>query len=126
VTKPFHPRVLLARVKALLRRSEEPAGLPQPIEVGAIAIDVAAHEVRLDGRRIELTRTEFDLLALLAAHPDRVFSRASILDHVRDGETDATERAVDFQIASLRRKLGATGAHIETVRGVGYKLGTGA
>jgi len=126
VTKPFHPKVLLARVQALLRRADEPARPAPRIEVGAIAIDVAAREVRLDGRRIELTRTEFDLLALLAGHPDRVFTRANILDHVRGGETDATERAVDFQVASLRRKLGAAGARVETVRGVGYKLGTGA
>lgn len=126
VTKPFHPRVLLARVHALLRRGDVQTPAPERIEVGGLRVEPAAREVHLDGNRIELTRTEFDLLHLLVAHPDRVFTRESILDHVRGGETDATDRAVDFQIASLRRKLGAWSVHIETVRGVGYRFGSGA
>lgn len=125
VTKPFHPRVLLARIQAVLRRNDAPASPAARIELRGLSVDPGAREVRLDGLRIELTRTEFDLLYLLAAHPNRVFTRADILDRVRDGETDATERAVDFQVASLRKKLGASRELIETVRGVGYKLWMG-
>ncbi len=124
VTKPFHPRVLLARIKALLRRGESRTPATR-IEVGNLSLDPGAREARLDARRLELTRTEFDLLHLLAGHPDHVFTRAHILDHVRGGVTEATDRAVDFQIASLRKKLGATAVHVETVRGVGYKYGPG-
>jgi two-component system phosphate regulon response regulator PhoB len=125
VTKPFHPKILLARIQALLRRTD-----PQPvagarIELAGLSLDPARRELRLDGTRIELTRTEFDLLHLLVAHPDRVFTRDNILDHVRGGESEATDRAVDFQVASLRKKLGDAGARIETVRGVGYKFGSG-
>lgn len=122
VTKPFHPRVLLARIQALLRRGGTARSTPVRLELGGLSIDPGAREVRLDGARIELTRTEFDLLYLLASHPRRVFSRADILDRVRGGETDATDRAVDFQVASLRKKLGAARVLVETVRGVGYKL----
>jgi DNA-binding response OmpR family regulator len=127
VTKPFHPRVLLARIQALLRRDVgQPPALAR-IEVGRVCLDPEARTVHLDGAPITLTRTEFDLLYLLAAHPDRVFTREAILDHVHGGETETTDRAVDFQIANLRKKLGPAGELIETVRGVGYKLrpGTG-
>jgi len=122
VTKPFHPKVLLARIQALLRRRDAPASVAARIELGGVSIDPGSREVRLDGVKLELTRTEFDLLFLLAGHPNRVFSRADILDRVRGGETDATDRAVDFQVASLRKKLGTARVLIETVRGVGYKL----
>jgi two-component system alkaline phosphatase synthesis response regulator PhoP len=125
VTKPFHPRVLLARIQALLRR-DGPTRTDARIEVAGLSLDVAARAVHCGGRHLALTRTEFDLLHLLAAHPGRVFTRAHILDHVRGGESEATDRAVDFQIASLRRKLGEAGACIETVRGVGYRLGSEA
>lgn len=124
VTKPFHPKVLLARLHALLRRRDDRERCPECIEVQGLSLDLAAREVRVDGARVELTRTEFDVLHLLAAHPNRVFSREEILDHVRGGDTDATERAVDFQVASLRKKLGTARELIETVRGVGYKLWT--
>ena len=125
LTKPFHPKVLLARLQALLRRRVG-SGAPAPparVRFGPLEVDPASREARLQGKRLELTRTEFDLLHLLAAHPQRVFSRAAILDHVRGDEPEPTERAVDFQVSSLRRKLGEAGALICTVRGVGYKLG---
>ena len=125
LTKPFHPKVLLARLQALLRRRAG-SGAPAPparVRFGPLEVDPASREARLQGKRLELTRTEFDLLHLLAAHPQRVFSRAAILDHVRGDEPEPTERAVDFQVSSLRRKLGEAGALICTVRGVGYKLG---
>jgi two-component system, OmpR family, alkaline phosphatase synthesis response regulator PhoP len=128
VTKPFHPKVLLARIHALLRRGDDQAPALARIEVGGVCLDPEARTVHLEGKLIPLTRTEFDLLHLLATHPDRVFTRENILDHVRGAETDTMDRAVDFQIVNLRKKLGDAGEVIETVRGVGYKLrsGTGA
>ncbi|MGC4118027.1 MAG: response regulator transcription factor [Myxococcales bacterium] len=129
VTKPFHPKVLLARIQALLRRRAEAAALVAPaakIAFGPLAIDAGAREVRVEGKRVELTRTEFDLLHLLAAHPSHVFTRAAILEHVRADEPEPTERAVDFQVSCLRRKLGEAGKLVFTVRGVGYKLGEDA
>ena len=126
VTKPFHPKVLLARIQALLRRRAENGAAPLPparITFGPLAVDPDAREVRVDGKRVELTRTEFDLLHLLAAHPSHVYSRAAILEHVRADEPEPTERAVDFQVSCLRRKLGEAGKLVCTVRGVGYKLG---
>jgi two-component system phosphate regulon response regulator PhoB len=123
VTKPFHPKILLARIQALLRRGTR-AVAPSYLRVGSLSLEPGSREVRVEGRKIELTRTEFDLLHLLAASPDRVFTREQILEHVRGYDTETTERAVDFQISSLRKKLGTAGALLETVRGVGYKLGT--
>lgn len=125
VTKPFHPKVLLARIQALLRRGAQPTepAAAAKIAFGPVSIDVAGREVRVDGKRVELTRTEFDLLHLLAAHPSRVYTRAAILEHVRADEPEPTERAVDFQVSGLRRKLGEAGRLVCTVRGVGYKLG---
>ncbi|HEY3451267.1 MAG TPA: response regulator transcription factor [Myxococcales bacterium] len=126
VTKPFHPKVLLARIEALLRRRAAGSAAPAPpsrVHFGPIDLEPDSREARVDGRRLELTRTEFDLLHLLAARPHHVFSRAAILERVRGDEPEPTERAVDFQVSSLRRKLGEAGRLICTVRGVGYKLG---
>jgi len=128
VTKPFHPKVLLARVQALLRRENVQPPVPATIEVGEICLELEAREMRLNGKRVDLTRTEFDLLHLLVTHPDRVFTRDNILDHLDNlygRKVATTDRTVDFQIVSLRRKLGATSRCIETVRGVGYKFGPG-
>lgn len=128
VTKPFHPKVLLARVQALLRRGSDQPPVPAAIEVGEICLEPEARGMRLNGKRVELTRTEFDLLHLLVTHPDHVFTRDSILDHLDSlygRKAATTDRAVDFQIVSLRRKLGVTSRRIETVRGVGYKFGSG-
>ncbi|MFH0900382.1 MAG: response regulator transcription factor [Pseudomonadota bacterium] len=128
VTKPFHPRVLLVRLRALLRRQRaEPLfhAAPSPTAVtvcGDLCVDAGAREVRVAGMKITLTRTEFDLLHLFAAHPNRVFSRASIIDRVRGEGVAVTERTVDFQISCLRRKLGFAAELIETIRGIGYKL----
>jgi two-component system, OmpR family, alkaline phosphatase synthesis response regulator PhoP len=122
LAKPFHPRVLLARIGALLRRGAVEPAAPAPLCFGSLAIDGLAHEARVEGVRVALTKTEFDILHLLARHPGRVLSRDQIIDAVRGESAAITERAVDFQVAGLRRKLGAAAELIETVRGVGYKL----
>ena len=123
VVKPFDPDVLIARVRAVLRRngraSERP---PEALRFGALSLDPLSREVRLEDRPIALTRSEFDILALLAGAPNRVFSRGQIIDRVRGDDYAITERTVDFQVCGLRRKLGAVGARIETVRGLGYKF----
>lgn len=125
VTKPFLPRVLIARIQALLRRStsteaEKPA--PAALCFPKLLIRREAHEVSVEGRALKLTKSEYDILLLLAAHPNRVFTRAQIIDHLRGDDYAITERVVDFQVSGLRKKLGSSASYIETVRGVGYKF----
>lgn len=122
VTKPFHPRVLLARIRSVLRRTGATGAANAPaLCFGALEIEVDARVVRVDGEPVALTKTEFDVLLLFAARPRHVFTREAILDHLH-ADVEVTERTVDFQIAGLRRKLGSAARCIETVRGVGYKL----
>jgi two-component system phosphate regulon response regulator PhoB len=125
VTKPFSPRVLLARVRAVLRRRAAPH--PETAADGVLrAHELALHpgrrEVTVAGRPVPLTFTEFNILALLLRRPGWVFTRGQIMDAARGADYHVTERAVDVQIVSLRRKLGPAGRHIGTVRGVGYRL----
>ena len=125
VTKPFSPRVLLARLRAALRRITEGERERPPetlLQVHNVVIDIARHEVRCAGSPVELSATEFAILVLLARNPGWVFSRTRIIDAIRGDDYPVTERSVDVQILGLRRKLGAHGALIETVRGVGYRL----
>jgi two-component system phosphate regulon response regulator PhoB len=129
VTKPFSPRVLLARVRAVLRRrqsaaeEEPPAGASvEPLEVEGLRLDVERHEVTLDGEPITLTATEFRLLMMLMRRRGRVFTRQQIIETVHGGQSAVTDRSVDVQVVALRRKLGARGKLIETVRGVGYRF----
>jgi DNA-binding response OmpR family regulator len=122
VTKPFHPRVLLARLQALLRRAGPAATGPAALRFRGLVVDPATREVFVGERRVELTRTEFDLLELFAGRTHRVFTRADILDRLRGEDAAITDRAVDVQVSGLRRKLGTTGERIETVRGVGYRF----
>jgi len=122
VTKPFSPRELVARVKALLRRKQEPPA-PEPLTVGKILLlDPARHAVSVAGKRVELTATEFNLLALLASRKGWVFSRDQLLDHLWGSEKAVVDRTVDVHIKNLRDKLGPAGKFIKNVRGVGYKL----
>jgi two-component system alkaline phosphatase synthesis response regulator PhoP len=123
VTKPFSPRVLVARVRAVLRRIEA-AARPQPdvLSIGELAISKERREVLVRGRPVELTAREFDLLALLARRRGWVFTRSQIIDAVQGDDRNVTDRAVDVQIVGLRRKLGLAGTLIETVRGIGYRL----
>lgn len=123
LTKPFSPRVLLARIKAVLRRrAEDQPETDGPLTVGELRIHPGRHEVTVRKRPVELTFTEFRVLHLLARHPGWVFTRQQIVDAVRGAEYAVTDRSVDVQIAGLRRKLGACGEAIQTVRGVGYRF----
>jgi two-component system phosphate regulon response regulator PhoB len=123
VTKPFSPKVLVARVRAVLRRVQA-AAVPQPtvLSFGELAIARETREVRVHGRPVELTAREFDLLSLLARRRGWVFTRSQIIEATAGDERDVTDRAVDVQIVGLRRKLGDAGKLIETVRGIGYRL----
>lgn len=123
VVKPVRPRVLLARIHAVLRRAPDGgAGGGDVVRVGGLVVDSGAFEATLDGVRLDLTPTEFRVLLLLARHPNRAFRRHEIIDAVHGEDHAITERCVDFQILGLRRKLGPAGAWISTVRGIGFKL----
>jgi len=124
VTKPFSPRVLAARIKAVLRRKRYAKGTSeqQTITVGDLEIHPGRHEVTIAGQLVRLTRSEFQILLCLARRPGWVFTRYQIVDAVHGEEYAVTERSVDVQIAGLRKKLGAYGRYIETVRGVGYRF----
>jgi DNA-binding response OmpR family regulator len=122
VTKPFSPRELAARLKAVLRRSAPQQAPPDLLRRGGLTIDLARHEVACDGETVTLTATEFRLLQFLAGRPGRVFSRSEIIDGVLGREVAVLDRTVDVHIMSLRRKLGKCGDWIETVRGFGYKF----
>ena len=124
VVKPFSPRLLVARVRAVLRRR---SGAATPIEgdlikVGDLDIHLGRHEVRVAHKPVELTLTEFQILKLLASKPGWVFTRYQIVDNVKGDDYPVTDRSVDVQIVGLRKKLGDTGKLIETVRGVGYRF----
>jgi two-component system phosphate regulon response regulator PhoB len=124
VTKPFRPKVLLARVKAVLRRgAHRRTRTDELVEIGGIEIHPGRHEVRRDGARVDLTRTEFRILQFLASRPGWVFTRGQIVRAVHGDDYPVTGRSVDVQVAALRRKLGPAGGLIQTVRGVGYKMG---
>ncbi len=124
VTKPFSPRVLLARIRAMRRRHAEKADgkVVKLIKRGDIEIDNLHHEVRIAGKPVDLTLTEFRVLETLARRPGVVFTRYQIVDAVKGEDYPVTDRSVDVQIVGLRRKLKSHGRLIETVRGVGYRF----
>ncbi len=126
ITKPFSPRVLVAHVRALLRRTYGELGAVAPVwRVGEIEVNSEAHTVTRSGTRIELTPTEFELLAALIARPGRVFSRMELLDRLQGQSFAAFERAIDVHIKNLRAKLETDSRepqYIETVFGVGYRM----
>ena len=124
ITKPFSPRVLAARVRALLRRqeSQRAAEMETTIDVHELSIHPGRHEVTLAGKPLELTYTEFSLLAFLAKRPGWAYTRMQIVDAVKGEDYPVTERSVDVQVAGLRKKLGRFGSYVETVRGVGYRF----
>ena len=123
VTKPFSPRVLTARVRAVLRRLEQAIpGEDETVEVHGIVIHPRRHEVRVEGEPITLTSTEFRALHVLARRPGWVFTRQQIVESVHGEDYVVTDRSVDVMMVGLRRKLGEQGARIETVRGVGYRM----
>lgn len=124
VTKPFSPRVLLARIRTALRRKMEPAQKceEEMIERGEVRIDTARHEVTVRGKPVDLTGTEFKLLTVLAKRPGIVFDRYQLVDFVHGPDYPVTDRSVDVQVVGLRKKLGTFGDCIETVRGAGYRF----
>ena len=127
VTKPFSPRVLLARVRAVLRRTASaplPAAEPdaEVLEIQNVKMHFGRHEVLVDGQPVDLSATEFRVLAALARRPGWVLTRQQILDAVHGANYVITDRAVDVQIVGLRKRLGRAGKYIETVRGVGYRV----
>jgi DNA-binding response OmpR family regulator len=126
LTKPFSPKELVARVRAVLRRVE---GLRQPAEVvrvgDDVTLDLPRMEARIAGRRVDLTRTEFQLLATMARQPGRVFTRAQLLDSVRGVAFDSYERAIDAHVKNIRRKIEPdtrSPRYLLTVFGVGYRF----
>jgi DNA-binding response OmpR family regulator len=122
VTKPFNPRALVARVKAILRRTDGTVRLGRPIEVGTLRIEPRRREVFVGDRGVELRAREFDLLAALARDPGVVLSREALLEDVWGTDFAGETRTVDVHVSELRKKLGDDGPTIESVRGVGYRL----
>jgi len=126
ITKPFSPKVLIARVKATLRRTRENTTSIQDAEetliVKELKIFPGRHEVFVHDQEIKLTVTEFLILAMLARRPGWTFSRQQIIDAVRGHDYMVTSRVIDVQVFNLRKKMGAAGENIETVRGIGYRL----
>jgi two-component system alkaline phosphatase synthesis response regulator PhoP len=124
VTKPFSAREVAARVRAVLRRQGAQPAISEALTIGDMAIDATRYEASCSGRRLDLTTTEFKLLSTLAQSAGRVYSRMHLLDAVQGTDYEGYERTIDAHIKNLRQKMasGQCGCHIETVRGVGYKL----
>jgi two-component system, OmpR family, alkaline phosphatase synthesis response regulator PhoP len=124
ITKPFSPRELVARVQAVLRRAGNASLTTDVVTLGDLVLDVPRLKVTRAGESIELTATEFQLLATMARQPGRVFTRAQLLDSVRGDDADAFDRAIDAHVKNIRRKLEPDPRHpryIETVYGIGYR-----
>lgn len=123
VTKPFSPRILMARIHAVLRRrAREEVDDTEPLYRGDLVIDPVRYEVMIKDRKIDLTCTEFSVLHFLARKPGWVFTRQQIVDAVKGEDYPVTERSVDVQMVGLRKKMGPASDYIETVRGIGYRF----
>lgn len=127
MTKPFSPREAVARVKAVLRRSEdrdrkESNSNPESLEFDGIKVDLSRHEVFVDAQMIKLTNTEFKILQCIMERPGHVFNRQQLIDFALGKDVSVVDRTIDVHITNLRKKLGARGAQIESIRGVGYRL----
>ena len=124
ITKPFSPREMVARLKAVLRRSTPP-GMDTPVEIGGIHLDPVGHWVTIDGESVNIGPTEYRLLQFFMTHPDRVYTREQLLDRVWGAGIYVEERTVDVHIRRLRKVLGeAHGKLVQTVRGAGYRFST--
>jgi two-component system phosphate regulon response regulator PhoB len=121
ITKPFSPKILIARIRAVLRRYSE-SNRRDIVQRGEISIDQGKRKVVASGVPVELSYSEFQILTMLSRRPGWVFTRSQIVDAVRGDGYAVTERSVDVQIAGLRKKLGPCGHYIETVRNVGYRF----
>jgi DNA-binding response OmpR family regulator len=125
IVKPFSPREVVARVRAVLRRSEGEIQQSQVLEAGDLKLDLTKHSVALRGAAIDLTPTEFDLLTVLMQNPGRALNRVQLLDHVQGQTFEGYDRTIDAHIKNLRQKLGEdpqSPRFIQTVFGVGYKF----
>ena len=120
ITKPFSNAILVARVKAALRRTAPPTG---PVRtLGLLVLDETTRTASVDGVMLSLTRSEFNLLDILSAHPGRVYTRQQIIARIQREEKDVTDRTVDTLMVGLRRKLEEWAGHVETIRGIGYRI----
>lgn len=123
ITKPFSPRVLIARIRTLLRRKAQITfSQTEILRIHNLTIDPVRFRVTVDETPIDLTATEFHILHFLARHPGWVFTRSQIIDSVKGTDYPVTDRSVDVQIVSLRKKMASAGKYIETVRGIGYRF----
>ncbi|MGR3296078.1 MAG: response regulator [Candidatus Bathyanammoxibius sp.] len=122
ITKPFSPRILTSRVRAVLRRSERETGSRKRINIDGLVVDPLRHEVFLGDKNVALTMTEFRLLEYLAMRPGRVFTRNQLMSGVLGEDSMVVDRTIDVHVVSLRKKLGEYAKHIVTVRGLGYKF----
>ncbi len=121
LSKPFSMKELVARVNALLRRAEAAVPAMEIVKAGPLLLDAGRRTLRIAGKPVELTTTEFDLLRALASRRGKVLSREDLIQAARGAEATITDRTIDVHIASVRRKLGKSGSLLETVRGVGYR-----
>lgn len=122
VRKPFSPRELIARIRAVMRRSQPAPAVRSRIELGSVTLDKERHEVSVDDVPVTFTRSEFRLLWRLGKHPGRVYSRDELVESLTDGEAVILDRNIDVHVSSIRKKLGEHGGIVVTVRGVGYKV----
>ena len=123
VSKPFGMMELMARVRSALRRAGDDASAPPAYTLGSLMVDPSRHLVQVDGENVSLTLKEFQVLCLLLEHRDTVFTRDQLLNAIWGYDFDGASRTVDVHIRTLRQKLGGSGEYIETVRGIGYKIG---
>jgi two-component system phosphate regulon response regulator PhoB len=121
MTKPFSPKELMARIKAVLRRVA-PTAIEEPVEANGLVLDPVSHRVTVNNQKIDLGPTEFKLLHFFMTHPDRVYSREQLLDHVWGTNVYVEDRTVDVQIRRLRKAMGEVNNMIQTVRGAGYRF----
>ena len=124
IVKPFSPRALVARVRALLRRTQGDVKTPAVIRAGGLEVDSVRHSATLDGKSLHLTPSEFDLLMVLARHPGQTLTRQQLMDDLYGGAASSVDRSVDSHIKNLRRKLEtiSDARYIETIYGVGYRF----
>ena len=121
ITKPFSPRVLIAKVKSVLRRIEKDERPRDTVSSMGLVLDQKTRSAKVDDEPISLKVTEFDILFTLLEYPEKVFSRKELIENIKGTEYAVTERSVDVQITGIRKKLGKLGVHVHTVWGIGYK-----
>ena len=122
MTKPFSIKVLLARINKILIKSSNRSDEANVLKHNSLSINLKARDVILEGKKIDLTFTEFEILKLLASHSKWVYTRSEIINNIRGDDYIVTDRTIDFQIVGLRKKMGPAGKFIKTVRGVGYRF----